>query len=152
MSWQCPLVCFLRELPKWRQHRSFYMAALPVFLVTVTLLAMPFSMAIQRRMMERFHLASRSFVGWAALQPIPSMYNFANQVWISEFPMSHENLRKYPTLSRSVWCNHFPMQYMTSRARNAAPLAPYREFLHVCTSYGDHRVFSRVRSISVSTP
>ena len=134
----------LRELPRWRQHRMFLIAITPVVIVTAILLALPFSPAIQLRIMERFHLASDHFVGWAALQPVPSMYNFANEVWISDFPMSQENLRKYPNLSRSAWCNHFPMQYMTARQRDQAPAAPYREFLHLCTSYGEQRLFSRV--------
>ena len=122
----------------------FTLLAVLVIAVTSVLLALPFSAPLQTRMMKRFHLASDTFVGWAMLQPVPSMYSFANEVWISDFPMSEENLRKYPKLAQSVWCNHFPAQIMTARDRSVAVRAPYSEFLHLCSSYGEQRVFSRI--------
>ena len=52
--------------------------------VAIWVLAMPWVPGIAAATMRRFHLSSDSFVSFAAGQPIPSMYNFANRVEIHE--------------------------------------------------------------------
>lgn len=57
-----------------------------VFLVGVWLLAMPWTPAIARCTMKRFHLQTNSFAAWAIQQPIPPMYSFANRTEVRSGP------------------------------------------------------------------
>lgn len=65
-----------------RSHDTFALA-LVALVVTVSgwILAMPMCRPIQTATLERFHLRTPSYWGWAAQQPIPSMYNFENRYW-----------------------------------------------------------------------
>ncbi|MEM9365005.1 MAG: hypothetical protein AAGD07_03340 [Planctomycetota bacterium] len=55
-------------------------------LVALWLLLMPWTTSIAITSMNRFHLKTRSFWLWAAMQPIPSMYNFANTTEVRSLP------------------------------------------------------------------
>lgn len=87
------------------------------------------------------HLRTGSYWGWAALQPLPSMYNFGNQVWISERPLTAAQRNgaaqdhsaeqdgfaerpgsdsALPAGATTFWVNHYPTRMMTFGAQRAA--------------------------------
>ncbi|MDE0863429.1 MAG: hypothetical protein OSA98_06550 [Rubripirellula sp.] len=81
-----------------------------VLLITTWLLLMPWFPGIARQTLQRFHLRTPSFAVWAVQFPVPSMYNFANQYKVEEFPpgfvmmVFDENWR---------YANHFPARVIT---------------------------------------
>jgi hypothetical protein len=46
-----------------------------------------------------------------ALQTIPSMYNFANEVWVSSKPQKFLDIEKNNV--SHVWMNHYPLRLLT---------------------------------------
>lgn len=66
--------------------RAFGVILLAAGLISVWLLLMPWVPAIAESTMKRFHLRSSSFFWWAVQQPIPAMYNFANETEIRDLP------------------------------------------------------------------
>jgi len=69
------------------------------------------------------HLRTPSYVVWAALQPLPSMYNFGNQVWISPTPLTDQQRdggQTLPPEATTLWVNHYPTRMMTFGAQRAA--------------------------------
>ena len=78
------------------------------------LLALPFSRTIQGVIVRKYCLAYDSFVPWAGLQLVPSMYNFGNRLWVStrEIPISSlewEVRKTDPLLIQDRWINHYPL-------------------------------------------
>ena len=65
---------------------GFLVICLLVCLHVIWLLLMPWVPGIAKATMNRFHLSSSSFAVWAIQFPIPTMYNFANQYEVREFP------------------------------------------------------------------
>lgn len=95
-----------------------------VTIVAAWLLAMPLVPAISTATMNRFHLCSKTFAGWAIQQPIPAMYNLANRYEIyRQLPASWSD----PTVNdhdderlEAGYVNHFPSRLITfanARAR-----------------------------------
>ena len=63
------------------------------------LAALPWSVSVQRAMMEKFHYSGDSFPVWAALQMVPSMYNFENEsviVWEVTDSEKSEGIKTWP--------------------------------------------------------
>ncbi len=58
------------------------------------IMLLPFNQTVQKTFLARFHLDSASFSIWAMQQPIPSMYNFENRVWISSKPITQSDLHQ----------------------------------------------------------
>lgn len=56
----------------------------------VWILLMPFCGPIARHALQRFHLVTPTFIGWAVQQPIPAMYNFANTFEVRQWPPREE--------------------------------------------------------------
>ena len=82
-------------------------------LIAAWIVSMPFCNFSRRLSLQRFHLANPSYVGWAAMAPIPAMYNFENRIQFSNemvgdatFDTGHESWMEYPL-------NHFPARAMT---------------------------------------
>ena len=79
-------------------------------LIAAWLLLMPWVPGIAKHSLQRFHLRTPSFSVWAAQFPIPSMYNFANQYKVEQYPpgfvmmILDENWR---------YANHFPARVIT---------------------------------------
>jgi hypothetical protein len=94
-----------------RRDPLFALIVFGICVVTFWLLLMPFYPAIARMTLRRFHLASGSFAVWAALAPIPSMYNFGNRYEIRDLP---EDLFT-PVLdsTRPRYINHYPTRVLT---------------------------------------
>ena len=65
---------------------AFRAITITLLLVAGWLLAMPWTPAIARSTMKRFHLQTESFLLWAIQQPIPPMYSFANKVKVTTSP------------------------------------------------------------------
>lgn len=72
-----------------------------------------FSQTTRELAMRRFQLASPSFTSWAAISPVPAMYNFENRVQFTNelagsgpLNESHDSWFENPV-------NHFPARCMT---------------------------------------
>ena len=97
-------------------------------LLTVTagvVLILPLSSGGRQTLVEAHQLRSESFPAWAALQFVPSMYNYAHRVWISEQPLTPEQLagdNPLPPDASTQWVNHYPTRMMTFGAQGAALL------------------------------
>jgi hypothetical protein len=65
--------------PGRRGDRGYRGILVTVSVVTLWLLAMPFSRFVQQTTLNRFHLQTRSFLVWAIQAPVPAMYNFHNR-------------------------------------------------------------------------
>ena len=61
--------------------------------------------------MEKFHLRNDSFAGWATAQFIPSMYNFANEAWVSPTPFVGDFDADNRPDTVHYWINHYPLRY-----------------------------------------
>ncbi|MGB7342631.1 MAG: hypothetical protein WBD20_00310 [Pirellulaceae bacterium] len=85
--------------------------------VVVWLLLMPFVPSVAMSTMRRFHLASDSFVIWSIQQPVPSMYNFANQFHARGtppgFPEPILSLEADEAADDWRYINHYPTRKMT---------------------------------------
>ena len=109
--------CFLyQEIVLTEEHQrprdlTFRIIIGLVVVVTLWILATPFVPAVGMVSMKRFHLRTDSFTGWAALQIVPSMYNFGNTVEIFDRPASQRN----PVFvsERPRYMNHFPARRLT---------------------------------------
>ena len=65
-----------------------------ITLAAFWILLLPLNQTVQKTFLARFHLDSSSFSIWAVQQPIPSMYNFENRVWISAVPITQSDLNQ----------------------------------------------------------
>lgn len=82
------------------------------------ILAMPACRPIQAATLERFHLRTPSYWGWAAQQPIPSMYNFENRYWWFAGPAPEAYRGTAPLFAdgqsiETRVVNHFPGRLLT---------------------------------------
>lgn len=102
-----------------RSHDGFALVLVALVVgVSGWLLAMPFCRPIQAATLERFHLCTPSYWGWAAQQPIPSMYNFENRYWwfTGPAPAEHRSRAHLYGDARSIETrvvNHFPGRLLT---------------------------------------
>ncbi len=111
-----------------RQHSldrgtSLFYALLAVAAGVV--LVLPLSGRGRQTLVEAHQLRSESFPTWAALQLVPSMYNYAHRVWISEQPLTPAQLAgdsPLPAAASTQWVNHYPTRTMTFGAQRAALL------------------------------
>ncbi len=99
--------------------------------VVCWLLTMPLVPNVQQISLNRFHLQTQSFAGWAVQQPIPSMYNFYNRYEIGPAPKG---------FARKHWdrgtVNHFPVRMFTFGDNRAIFLrTPEIRWLDVWSSY-----------------
>lgn len=94
-----------------RQHDwGFCFIVVFIGLIAAWLLLMPWMPGIAKHSLQRFHLRTRSFSVWAAQFPIPSMYNFANQYKVEEYPPGFVMM-----ILDEQWryANHFPARVIT---------------------------------------
>jgi hypothetical protein len=109
------------------------------------ILLMPIFPAVAKTSMERFHLMTGSFGVWAILQPIPSMYNFANDFEIRQLrPGEMNTLLSDPLLASPLdeahdfgkiheeYINHFPARVFTFSSHRQ-PSCERREDLWLVT-------------------
>jgi hypothetical protein len=94
--------------PVWRRSRAGRLLLAALAAGAALLVAVPFGDGAARLMMEKFHLRG-GFLRWAALQPVPSMYNFTNVVRL-DVPHGEPP-------SETFWVNHYPLRALTYMRR-----------------------------------
>jgi len=136
LSLDLPLIRFVRQVRRTRDVGAATFLSL-VALVALLALATPLSARTAALMMSRFHLRVQPFAVWAALQPIPSMYNFENRYWVSPRPLRADELEILPAPAdvEARYINHYPLRVMTwaeGRAVLLAPLADRWVYARTC--------------------
>lgn len=87
-------------------------------LISCWVISIVFSQTSRELAIRRFQLASPSFYSWAAMGPVPSMYNFENRIQFTN-DLDIEDLRGEDAVSkqRESWfscqVNHFPARCAT---------------------------------------
>ena len=107
-----------------------------ILIVDVIILSKAISPEIQKRFMRQFHLTTDSFGSWALLQFVPSMYNFANEVWISSqlIPASDT----ISSAGQARWFNHYPLRMLTFHLdRGLYWNNPSVQFIYLRSRYRD---------------
>lgn len=110
----------------WRR-RDLLTAGLYLLLISAAgvALLLPLCPRCRHGFVAAQHLRVRPFSCWAALQFVPSMYNFANEGWISDRPLSTAMLdgrQPIPDHVVHTWINHYPTRFITfGAARLAVP-------------------------------
>ncbi|QDT08836.1 hypothetical protein [Planctomycetes bacterium K23_9] len=103
--------------PKRPRDLSYRVVCGMIIAVVVWMLLMPFVPSVAMSTMRRFHLASDSFVLWCVQQPVPSMYNFANQFHARKtplgFPETILSLDDQEVGDDWRYINHFPTRRLT---------------------------------------
>lgn len=94
-----------------KRDHVFSVIVVLVVMVVLWLLLTPIVPAIARSTMNRFHLQGESFVWFAVQQPIPAMYNFANEYEVRDFPEGF--VESFLDTSQRRYINHFPARVMT---------------------------------------
>jgi hypothetical protein len=86
--------------------------ALAMFATTV----IPVTRRGRELLLRAHHLRVEPFVAWSALQILPSMYNYANRVWVSSIPLNDLTLASdgsLPEVIHTEWVNHYPPRVIT---------------------------------------
>jgi len=116
----------------WRGSWLGRLIVTAIAIASLLLLAVPVRDDAARLMMGKLQLRG-PFVRWAALQLLPSMYNFTNVVRLetpgSEIPVE------------TFWLNHYPMRVLTYMRR--IELARYPATLTTQTRFGRLSVATR---------
>lgn len=103
---------FISECVRQKDWLGMFLIALGA-IVSCWIVSIVFSHTTRELAIRRFQLASPSFASWAALGPVPSMYNFENEIqFTNELEVSgplnkdHDSWFQCPV-------NHFPARCMT---------------------------------------
>ena len=79
-------------------------------LISCWIVSIVFSQTTRELAIRRFQLASPSFSSWAALAPVPSMYNFENRIQFTNELDVEGGLGTDPF---SIQVNHYPARCVT---------------------------------------
>ena len=105
------------DQPSRPRDMSYRVVCSLIIAVVIWLLLTPFVPSVAMSTMKRFHLGSDSFSLWALQQPVPSMYNFANQFHASQTPPGFpiEAIALGATEEENAWryVNHYPARKLT---------------------------------------
>lgn len=123
----------------WRGSATGRVVLAALTLGATLLLAVPCVDAVARTMMGKLHLRA-PYLRWAALQPMPSMYNFANVVEI--------RWRDEERPPERLWVNHYPLRAITYMRRTA--FAAHPATLTAESRYGASAVVTRCDVLPVS--
>ncbi len=131
---------------KDRGTQTFYCFVLAVWLL---LLSFPMNPLLQRMMMAKFHLRFKFFPSWMVSQLIPSMYNFDNEVWISDQLFSKDSKTmntSFPSGVTHLWVNHYPLRLIFfNLQRNRLRLQQKDIYIYLRSSYRDTSLYSVYR-------
>lgn len=102
----------LLQQAHWRQSPGacFFVSILVVLYIGIALkLIVP---QWRERGLAQFHLIADSYLQWALLQPVPAMYNYANEIWISDGPRQgpEGHPRAKDDREYHAWLNHYPLR------------------------------------------
>lgn len=129
-----------------RKDRATMIAYGVIMVTGLCLSFVPFSSQAQRLAMSKFHLKTRPFELWAVLQPVPSMYNFGNEIWVSRDPLTWERIEQ-GKLGPNVyhrWVNHYPLRILSfGEQRKNFPQGVY--FIYLRSRYGKQVMASEFR-------
>lgn len=92
-----------------RADLGYRVIVMALVLVAGWLLALPLSGFVQRVALNRFHLQTGTFAGWALQAPVPAMYNFRNRFRVEAQAWDRPALN--PPISGTL--NHFPVRLWT---------------------------------------
>lgn len=70
----------------------------------------------ERALLNRQHLRAPSYAAWALMQPLPSMYTFANRAWITDTLATWSEVVDGPMPSVG-YVNHYPTRLATFEGR-----------------------------------
>lgn len=121
----------LLEIPRlirWEKKQStrlFYVLIVFMYMLIILKFACP---SATREALKQFHLRSSSFVQWAIMQLVPSMYNFENQFWLYNL---------------EGWVNHFPLRMLT--------FVHYRQEFFNMDEFGVVKIRSRYNNQALET-
>ncbi|QEF96660.1 hypothetical protein Mal15_06880 [Stieleria maiorica] len=131
--------------PHSRRDPLFVLILLGVGVVSVWLLLMPFSPAIARATMKRFHLSTDSFAWWAVQAPVPAMYNFGNRYEIRDLPEGL--ITPVIDASRPRYINHFPTRVLTFANGRYSLLHPGQDrWVTLWSSYRGQTLITKIHA------
>ena len=146
MSQDLLIIQVLKSLSrsKDRGTQVFYCFLLAVW---IFLLSIPFSDFLQFKIMEKFQLRSKFFPSWMLTQLIPSMYNFNNELWISDYRFSKdvELTHAFPSDIGHVWVNHYPLRTISFNLHRKGLLQQKIFYVYLKSSYRDTSLYSVYR-------
>jgi hypothetical protein len=133
-----PLIESLRRLEA-RKDSGALGLYLVMFFIFVFLSCLPFSATVQKMAMSKFHLTLRPFGRWAAVQFVPSMYNFQNEFYWSFDPGLSQGLRGV----NHYTVNHYPLRLLFFTTDRRPMLSSRPLYLYLRSTYrGRERVTS----------
>jgi hypothetical protein len=128
------------------KQRDWFALLLLTFMLGIAawIVAMPFSSTVRQHAIRRFHVASPSFQVWAAMAPVPAMYNFENRAQFSneligEGPFDEDHESWF-----SLQLNHFPARIFTFGEMTSKCFRDHRQgTLEMSTRYRETELTSR---------
>ena len=108
---ESPIAKSLKLLSAHPQRSTglFYGTLLLIFCILIGLGSCPF---IQKTLMRKFHFMPRPFAQWAALQFLPSMYNFKNDFLESPTPLPLDTRMEAGEDVKYFTVNHYPLRML----------------------------------------
>ena len=95
-----------------KSTKLFYAAFALVALIQLSKFIFP------SKHLKQFHLNSSTFIEWAVLQSVPSMYNYSNRIWLSPDyfdPLTLEEIVRGDFDFDGIQMNHYPARVLTFR-------------------------------------
>ena len=134
-----PVIKSLRILAvnPWQSTSIVYGLLLIVFCV---LIGVGFCPLIQRAMMRKFHFMPRPFVQWAALQFVPSMYNFKNDLFLSRQPLSADARMDGKPGVQHMAVNHYPLRMLYFRYSRQSLVLPMPVYANIRTIFRNQEI------------
>ena len=133
--------------------------------IAVWIVALPISSTVQETYLNRFHLATSSFVGWAVQQPVPAMYNLENRFWFRRTRLTEDEIDQLATGKpdcvgedasedskpiQTDAINHFPTRTFTfAYSRNFLKRDPSGYF-YLRSRYRDREIWSMFQAEPLS--
>ena len=144
-----PALAFIRDR-RAAMSRFGALVAVLILATTVVLLGIVIAPPVRTEMMKKFHLRSRSYGLWCVLQIIPSMYNFANEVWVSATPLTWSQLEKGEEIPNTahVWTNHYPIQVLTYWERQLYFRGNGLTYVYLRSRYRESTLYSALRVVA----
>ena len=127
---ESPLIQSLKRLDIKKDREAVYFYSV-ILLISVFISCIVFLPSAQKIAMRKFHLNVRPFGQWAALQFVPAMYNFHNDISISFYPLQYSEMIPSPSV-RNVVVNHYPLRiiYFTTNRKSVVFKKPLYVYLH----------------------
>lgn len=111
------------------------------------LLLLPFSAALERRLLASHHLRPSSTASWIVVGLLPKMYGGRHEAWLSPEPLSdylRRDLGRAPFEVAHQWVNHYPARLVRlDTVRRLATEAGAPVYVRVESSYRRASLTSR---------